>query len=499
MRNKILRNYINNKSQHLNEGPWSYIASKAAPVTKELSKRWGQIAPNIAKNAKYPPKLTPEQILARNKELWNSGRLIDKGKVIGSKGLGAASFGVYGSRPTQSKILNTGIYGGTMAGVAGMAGLSDDPTKKKSVVGNAISGGLEGMFPWFNVAQAGTDKLVGAAGGGELSKAAVGLPAGMALGGVATGAGLATGPVGWTILASSIAANGLTAAYTAKKKNEVAQIYQNALQNGTMTQEMLDTMAEAEVIANVTQKNDQARKILESIYKSNPELAKQKYEEFKTNGVKFNPNDQPVDFIDDQDQFQMLQQYIALPMQDKIRAKRYEQYQNTEYQNFVNNAQSQGQYATEIEQLKAQNPNFSEDEYYQQKFFENPNMLSQEDYFNQNPEQYFVGRESDKQAWMEKNVYGTQPQQNQTQTQVSDLTGSTWTYNSEYGPINFRLDPNGSLIAFHSMVGTIKGNWSQNGGIITAQASVMGRNINLSGQTDGQNLVINGQPAQRVG
>lgn len=81
---------------------------------------------------------------------------------------------------------------------------------------------------------------------------------------------------------------------------------------------------------------------------------------------------------------------------------------------------------------------------------------------------------------------------------ASSLVGTMWEVNSPYGRIAVTLNAGGQLVASHPMVGSIPGTWSVQGNNVVINATAMGRNLTVACQIQGNQILVNGQPARRL-
>lgn len=96
-------------------------------------------------------------------------------------------------------------------------------------------------------------------------------------------------------------------------------------------------------------------------------------------------------------------------------------------------------------------------------------------------------------------VYAPPPQQAAPfQFDANTLTGTGWQVNTPHGTVQIYLEPGGQLRATHPMVGQITGNWRVAGNQVTATVSAFGQSQTIACQIQGDQLVYQGRPVQRV-
>ena len=461
-------------------------APKAAAAVPKVSKHAANYTANLAK---------AQQEIAAAKAAGKSGAEILKIylKYYGNKALSPLTLGAVGNPYiTPSRSINLGLnYGAPIGAQVALSDLSGgDPTQKTSIWKNALLGGLGGVMPTFDVggtlgyqaANAGAR----AAGGDDISAVGAGL-AGGAMGWAGAGKALSAasklapsaGPVA---IAAGAATGAGSEALKAKWKNDVAQIYQDALNKGTLTPAMLQAMDQNTSVARLFEPNAKFYQAMQDLYKQDPKAAEQTMLKAMQDGYILNDAGEQIPFINDARKMHAL--YYMKDLSSQLLTPEFQQNENNMLlYNFLK-AVSEAQSAEQIDAL-----------------YNSIGINSLDELFNAPQQQLQTPIESSQQVNTQTSQT-VQPivEQPPQQIPLNSIINKTYSFDTPYGPITATLLPNGQVKANHSMIGNIQATWKQTGpNSFTVTGSAMGQTMTVNGTIDDNgNVSVNGVPAQPV-
>ncbi len=90
------------------------------------------------------------------------------------------------------------------------------------------------------------------------------------------------------------------------------------------------------------------------------------------------------------------------------------------------------------------------------------------------------------------------PQQPAFQLNAQTLANTAWMVNTPQGQVEVQLLQGGQALASHPMVGQIEGTWRVAGSQVNVTAKVFNQSYNLSCNIQGDTLMYQGAPIQRL-
>jgi hypothetical protein len=81
---------------------------------------------------------------------------------------------------------------------------------------------------------------------------------------------------------------------------------------------------------------------------------------------------------------------------------------------------------------------------------------------------------------------------------ASNLANTTWNITIEGFPVTVTFLPGGAATANSPLVGTLQGSWSVNGSDLNVKAVAFGKEQSATVKISGDQILVEGKPAQRV-
>lgn len=483
------------KIKRLNETKSIISEYPIAPVIKAAAAAAPKVAAAVPKVSKHAANYTAnlakaQQEIAAARAAGKSAYEILKiyAKYYGNKALSPLTAGALGNPyTTPSRPINVGLnYVAPIGNMMRMMDWENDPTQRTSVRNAAALGTIGGVLPTFNVPAVAAGEVARYAGAGDgLADTAslVGGFAGMGTAAAGLGAATAAVPIVGPIAVGTGALVGAgSEALQAKWKNDVAQIYQDALNKGTLTPAMLQAMDQNTSVARLFEPNAKFYQAMQDLYKQDPDAAKQTILKAMQDGYILNDAGEQIPFINDERKMHAL--YYMKDLSSQLLTPEFQQNENNMLlYNFLK-AVSEAQSPEQIDAL-----------------YNSIGINSLDELFNAPQQQLQTPIESSQQVntqtpQMVQPIVEQPPQQ----IPLNSIINKTYSFNTQYGPITATLLPNGQVKANHSMIGNIQATWRQTGPkSFTVTGSAMGQTMTFNGTiNDNGNVSVNGVPAQPV-